>query len=248
MAHTRTRAAHLPHRTAVVWEVLTAEIDRQGGRALSVVDVGGGTGGFAVPLAEAGHQVTVVDASPDALAALTRRAEEAGVAGRVNAVQGDGDRLAELVPADAADLVLCHSLLEVVDDPAEVVRAVTAAVRPGGAASVLVANRVAAVLTQAMAGHLNVAAVALADPDGRAGPADGLRRRFEAESAAALLAGAGLVVEQVHGVRVLADLVPAAVAEAAPGTMLALETQLSSQPPYRDIAAQLHLLARRSQP
>ena len=50
---------------------------------LTVVDVGGGTGGFAVPLAQAGHRVTVVDASPDALAALTRRAAEAGVADRV---------------------------------------------------------------------------------------------------------------------------------------------------------------------
>src|SRR5690606_38224364 len=78
-------------RTAVVWAVQRRELDRFAGRPLTVVDVGGGTGGFAVPLAEAGHQVTVVDASPDALAALTRRATEAGVADRVRAVQGDGD-------------------------------------------------------------------------------------------------------------------------------------------------------------
>jgi hypothetical protein len=52
-------------------------------------------------------------------------------------------------------------------------------------------------------------------------------------------------VEEIHGVRVLADLVPAAVAEADPTTLLALETRLSAQPPYRDIAAQLHLFARR---
>src|SRR5690606_21074578 len=102
------------------------ELDRQAGRTLQVVDVGGGTGGFAVPLAEAGHRVTVVDASPDALAALTRRAAEAGVPDRITAVQGDGDRLAGLVEPGSADLVLCHSLLEVVDDPAEVVGALAA--------------------------------------------------------------------------------------------------------------------------
>jgi S-adenosylmethionine-dependent methyltransferase len=234
---TETRTATSP-RTAVVWEVLTAELDRQAGRALAVVDVGGGTGGFAVPLAQAGHRVTVVDPSPDALAALTRRAADAGVPDRITAVQGDGDRLADLVPAGAADLVLCHSLLEVVDDPAEVLRSVAATLRPGGAASVLVANRAAAVLTKAMSGHLDAAAALLTDADPP--------RRFDAATVAALLTGAGLILEGIHGVRVLADLIPASVAEADPGALLELESRLSSKPPYRDIAAQLHLFARRT--
>lgn len=230
----------------MVWGVLAAELERQAGRSLAVVDVGGGTGGFAVPLARAGHRVTVVDASPDALAALTRRAAEAGVQDAVTAVQGDGDRLAALVPAGTADLVLCHSLLEVVDNPGGVVRALAAALRPGGAASVLVANRAAAVLARAMGGHLDAAAALLADPDGRVGPRDTLRRRFDAATVAAMLTGAGLAVEEIHGVRVLADLVPATVAEADAAALLELETAVAGLPPYRDIAAQLHLFARRT--
>src|SRR5258706_11305154 len=166
---------HAAPRTAVVWVVLRRELARAG-RPLTAVDVGGGTGGFAVPLAQAGHRVTVVDASPDALAALTRRAAEAGVADRIAAVQGDGDRLAGLIPLGEADLVLCHSLLEVVDDPAEVVAALAATLRPGGALSLVVANRAAAVLSRAMSGHLDTAAGLLTDPDGRAGPGDKLRR------------------------------------------------------------------------
>ncbi|HEX8627928.1 MAG TPA: methyltransferase domain-containing protein, partial [Catenuloplanes sp.] len=111
MEHSPTRLAGpaVTPRTAVVWTVLRRELDRHAGRSLTVLDVGGGTGGFAVPLAEAGHRVTVVDASPDALAALDRRAAEAGVGDRVRAVQGDGDALAGLVEAGSADLVLCHS-------------------------------------------------------------------------------------------------------------------------------------------
>jgi SAM-dependent methyltransferase len=244
---TETRTATSP-RTAVVWEVLSAELDRQAGRALAVVDVGGGTGGFAVPLAQAGHRVTVVDPSPDALAALSRRAAEAGVPERITGVQGDGDRLADLVPAGAADLVLCHSLLEVVDDPVEVLRSVAAALRSGGAASVLVANRAAAVLSRAMSGHLDVALALLTDTDlpRRFDAGTDLPRRFDAATVAALLTGAGLMLEAIHGVRVLADLIPASVAEADPASLLALETRLSSKPPYRDIAAQLHLFARRT--
>jgi 2-polyprenyl-3-methyl-5-hydroxy-6-metoxy-1,4-benzoquinol methylase len=226
-----------------VWAALRPEIDRDD--SLLVLDVGGGTGGFAVPLAEAGHRVTVVDASPDALAALTRRAAEAGVAERITAVQGDGDRLADLVAPGSVDLILCHSLLEVVDEPAAVVAALVTALRPGGAASILVANRAAAVLSRAMNGHLDLATAVLADPDGRAGPTDKLRRRFDACGAAALLTTAGLTVEAIHGVRVLSDLVPGAVADADPEALLAFELAAADRPPYRDIATQLHFYARR---
>jgi len=229
--------------------VLRRELDRAAGRALTVVDVGGGTGGFAVPLAEAGHRVTVVDASPDALAALTRRAADAGVADRVTAVQGDGDGLADLVEAGSADLVLCHSLLEVVDDPSSVVGALAAALKPGGAASVLVANRAAAVLARAVAGHLVSAGALLDDPDGGEPPEgarrDLPRRRYDAASANRLLRGAGLVVEEIHGVRVIADLLPGSVADADQSALLAFELAASARSPYRDIATQLHLLARR---
>ncbi|MFF3868412.1 methyltransferase domain-containing protein [Micromonospora sp. NPDC001898] len=235
----------LTPRTAVIWSVLRAELDRRADDRLTVLDVGGGTGGFAVPLAQAGHRVTVVDASPDALAALTRRAAEAGVADRVRAVQGDGDALAGLVEPASVDLVLCHSVLEVVDDPALVVAALVAALRPGGAASVLVAGQAAAVLGRAMNGHLDLAAAVAADPAGAAGPRDTLRRRYDADRAAALLTDGGLAVEEIHGVRVLADLLPAAVADGQPAALVELERALAARPPYRDLAAQLHLFARR---
>jgi 2-polyprenyl-3-methyl-5-hydroxy-6-metoxy-1,4-benzoquinol methylase len=232
-------------RTAVVWQVLRAELDRHQGRELRVVDVGGGTGGFAVPLAQLGHHVTVVDASPDALAALIRRAAEAGVADRVAARQGDGESFAELVEPGGVDLVLCHSLLEVVDDPLRVAGSLTGALRPGGAASVIVANRAAAVLARAIGGHLDVAAALLDDPDGRAGARDTLLRRYDAETAADLLTKAGLEVEQIHGVRVVADLVPGAVLEREHEALLAFELAAAGRTPYRDLATQLHLLARR---
>lgn len=247
MAHSRVPPQSTP-RTAVVWQVLSTELGRYPDRELAVVDVGGGTGGFAVPLAEAGHRVTVVDPSPDALAALARRATEARVAERIRGVQGDGDRLADLVEPSSADLVLCHSLLEVVEDPGQVLQAMATTLRPGGAASVLVASQAAAVLARAMAGHLSAAAALLQDPAAPAGAGDTLRRRFDVDTMTALLSGAGLTVEAVHGVRVLTDLLPATVAEADPAALLALEMELASRSPYRDIAAQLHLFARRREP
>jgi hypothetical protein len=136
-------------------------------------------------------------------------------------------------------------VLEIVDDPAGVVAAVAAALRPGGAVSVLVAGRAAAVLTRAINGHLDQAAALLADPDGRAPGRDTLRRRYDVAAAEELLTAAGLTVEEVHGVRVLVDLLPATVVEADPTTVLNLELAVSARSPFLDIAAQLHLFARR---
>ena len=84
-------------RTAVVWDVLQEALERRikatGRESLDVLDTGGGSGNFAVPLAGLGHRVTVVDPSPNALFALERRAAEAGVADRVQGVQGDAHGL-----------------------------------------------------------------------------------------------------------------------------------------------------------
>jgi 2-polyprenyl-3-methyl-5-hydroxy-6-metoxy-1,4-benzoquinol methylase len=227
-----------------VWEVLRGEVDRAA-RSLTVVDVGGGTGGFAVPLAEAGHQITVIDASPDALAALIRRAAEAGVADRIRAVQGDADSFADLVEPGSVDVVLCHSVLEIVDSPADVAGALAATLRAGGAASVIVANRNAAVLARAMGGHLDTALALLRDGDGQAGGRDTVRRRFDPDSATALLSKAGLIVEQIHGVRVVADLVSGSVLERDHEALTEFELATAAHSPFRDVATQLHLLARR---
>src|SRR5215469_9089133 len=97
-------------------EVLAARVEQTGRTALDIVDAGGGTGGFAVPFAALGHNVTVVDPSPDALASARRRADERSV--RLVTVQGDADGLDALVGQRAADLVICHSVLEYVDSPA----------------------------------------------------------------------------------------------------------------------------------
>jgi S-adenosylmethionine-dependent methyltransferase len=225
----------------VIWAALRAELARRGDQPLRVLDVGGGTGGFAVPLAQAGHHVTVIDASPDALASLGRRASDAGVADLVEGVQGDGDQLATLVAAGTVDVVLCHSLLEEVDDPAAVLSAVAAAMRPGAIASIVVANRRGAVLARALTGHLTAATALLTD----AAPIQKQHRRFDTDSAAALVTAAGLTVETISGVRVIADLIPGVLADADAPALLEFELAAAVQPAFRDIATQLHVLARR---
>jgi len=237
----------LSPRRAAVWPALRDALDALSGDrgALSILDAGGGTGGFAVPLAGLGHSVTVVDPNPDSLAALERRAAEAQVSALVRGVQGDAAGVSEVVDAASYDAVLCHSLLEVVDDPAGALTGLARALRPGGVASILAANRTAAVLARAVSGRLADAVAVLTDPDGRAGEHDAVRRRFVLSDLLALVDAAGLRAGPAHGVRVFTDLVPGALLDdpQAAAALAELERRVADTPAFRDIATQLHLLA-----
>jgi SAM-dependent methyltransferase len=251
-------------RSSLVWDVLTeviaARAAQAGRAALDIVDVGAGTGGFAVSLASLGHRVTVVDPSPDALAAARWRAAEAGVA--LTEVQGEASDLPALVGepgaggatagAGGADLVICHNVLEYVDSPSAALAAIARVLRPGGTVSVLAANTVAAVLQRALAGKYAEARALLpaspvptspVPPGPGAGPAS---RRFTLPALTALIEGAGLRAGEAHGIRIFSGLLPGAGADLATAEALReLEEAAATFPPLRDIATRLHVLAYR---
>lgn len=225
----------------LVWQLLADEVALPRSTPPTVLDCGGGTGSFAVPLAAAGATVTVIDISADALATLQRRADEAGVAERVRAVQGDVESLADATPDQPFDIVLAHGILEVVDDVPATVAQMAGSLRPGGLLSVLVGNPVATVIAHALSGDLDAARDALRgldDIDARSGPG----------AVRAACAAARLMVHEVHGAGVFADLIPGAALD-QPGAaeiLGELETNASRRHPFIDIATRVHVLARRS--
>ncbi|MEV6920909.1 methyltransferase domain-containing protein [Amycolatopsis sp. NPDC051106] len=229
--------------SGAVRRVLEAELKAARARGAEhprVVDVGGGSGGWAVPFAAAGCRVTVVEPSPNALATLQRRAEEEGVSELITVVADDSDALGRHVEAGSADLVLAHGLLEIVDDPAAVLTALATAVAPGGAVSVLVANRHAAVLHRALSGRVGEAQRLLESADGVV-PGDTVLRRFSAAGLRADLEAAGLEVASLQGDRVISDLVGGDVRE---DELAAFERVAAASPALRDIAGRLHAVAR----
>ena len=220
------------------------------GRPLEVLDLGGGTGGVAVPLAEAGHHVTVVDPSPDALASLGRRAHEAGIVDRITAVQGDGDSLGAVLAGRRVDLACCHGTLEFVDDPAATLHAIAEALGEGGVLSLLVSGRLSVVFAKAIAGEYGQARAALVDPSGRWGSTDPLPRRFDVEQLETLLADAGFTDVRIRGTNILGHLVPASLidSEADRVALAELDDLLVSGPGrefLRTLGSALHVVARR---
>ena len=241
-------------RTAVVHDILRTVISAlaaQAGRPrLDILDAGGGTGGFAVPLAGLGHNVTVIDPSPDSLAAAERRAAEMNVP--LSVVQGDVMDLTMMAGEASVDLVLCHSVLEYVDSPADAMASIAQVLRPAGAVSVLAASSVAAVIHRALAGRFDDARRLLAEIDSGSGtgpgPGTARPRRFTLAAVVGLIEGAGLRAGRAHGVRVFADLVPGMFADADPGAadaLLALEQAASAHRAFHDIATQFHIVGYR---
>lgn len=224
---------------ALLLDVLTAQLGALipgDPRPLDVVDLGGGTGGLAIDVARLGHHVTVVDPSPDALASLERRTADEDLQGSVQGRQGDAADLLALVGPNAVDVVVCHRVLEVVDSPAEALAATAAVLRPGGALSLLAAQKHALVLSQALAGHPALARRTWSDPD-----------RFDYGSLTRLVHDAGFTVIAAHGIGAIAELVAESVTDGDPGAyadLAALEASISQDPAFRALAPHVHLFGR----
>lgn len=240
-------------RTAVVWDALQQALHLRhqavgAARPLDVLDLGGGTGGLAVRIAELGHSVVVVDPSPDALASLERRAAELSVTSSVRGVLADAVTLLDVVDASSVDVVLCHGVLEVVDEPAQALKAVSTVLVEGGYLSVLAAQRSAAIFSRAVTGHLAEARAMLERSSTPSGRTDSLVRRFSSNELHQQLVDAHFTVNEVRGVRVFIDHISSTLVDSEPDALeelRALEAAVATDPDFLAIATQLHLLATR---
>ncbi len=113
--------------------------------------------------------------------------------------------------------MLCHEVLGLVDDPAAALASIATPLRPGGALSLLVSQRHAAVLAPRDGRPVRARRVRLLD--GRRPRAE---RRFTAEEVTGLLGGRGFTVAEIHAVRVFADLVPSTLLDLEPGAVAGL--------------------------
>lgn len=99
---------------------------------MTVLDVGCGTGWFSIPMARmVGDQgrVMAVDLQEQMLGMLRRRAERAGVAGRIQLHKCEQDRLGIAVQADFA---LAFAMVHEVPDQRRLLGEIQSCLKPGG--------------------------------------------------------------------------------------------------------------------
>jgi S-adenosylmethionine-dependent methyltransferase len=223
----------------------------QATRSLRALDLGCGTGAIAVRLARLGLHVTLLDASLPMLDFAKRAAQEAGVSESIALTHGDASQLATLFPPASFDLILCHNVLEFVEDPCAVLRTAARTLRdPSGMISVLVRNRPGEVLKAAILnGDLVAAELNLTAEWGDESLYEGRVRLFTAVGLQAMLLESPFAVTAERGVRVISDYLPQRISRNDEyERIFELERNLGRRPEFAAVARYTHFLAQRTGP
>jgi len=218
---------------------------------LHTLDLGGGTGSNAVRLAKLGHHVTLLDSSTEMLNIAERTAREAGVTELITLKHGEVAQFASLFHAESFDLILCHNILEYVDDPCAVLRGAARILRDSSSMiSVLVRNQSGEILKAAIKdGDLAATERNLTAEWAHESLYGGSVRLFTAESLQAMLLELLLVVTAERGVRVLSDYLPPNVSRIDEyERIFELDHRLGSRPEFVAVARYTHYLAHRTDP
>jgi SAM-dependent methyltransferase len=223
----------------------------QATRSLRALDLGCGTGTIGVRLARLGIHVTLLDPSLPMLDFAERAAQEAGVTERIVLEHGDASQLATLFPAASFDLILCHNVLEFVEDPIAVLGTAAGALRDSsGMISVLVRNRPGEVLKAALVkGDLAAAERNLTAEWGDESLYEGRTRLFTAVGLHAMLLESSLAVTAERGVRIMSDYLPTTVSRTDEyERIFELERNLGRRPEFAAVARYTHCLAHPAEP
>ena len=221
----------------------------QATRSLLALDIGAGTGAMAVRLARLGLHVTLLDESPPMLDIAKCAAREAGVTERIALKHGAAVQIADLLRDRSFDVILCHNVLEYVDDPCAVMRSAALALRDRSSIiSILVRNQAGEVLKAAIQdGDLTATAHNLTAEWGYESLYGGKVRLFTAESLQAMLLEASLALTAKRGIRVMSDYLPQSISRSDEyERILELERKLGSRPEFAAVARYTHCLAHQA--
>ncbi|MDE0189157.1 MAG: methyltransferase domain-containing protein [bacterium] len=230
-------------RLAVLWSVLNEDVPALADRPMRILDAGGGSGHMAVRLAGLGHSVVLCDVSEEMLAKATARAAEAGVGDSIDIRHMSIQQYADIAD-HKFDLVLCHAVLEWLEDPKSAVIDLARLVKPGGQLSVMFYNRFASLLKRTLAGDFEAAL-----GDYQTGPI----RRGWGEGATALdygmvvswLEDQGLEVNAKAGIRIFHDHVVDKLDGPQRLTQLMeLEKAVCRSEPFASLGQHTHLTCR----
>ena len=234
-------------RLAVLWSVLNDDVPALADRPMRILDAGGGSGHMAVRLARLGHSVVLCDVSEEMLARAAARAAEAGVTDAIDIRHLSIQEYARTAD-HRFDLVLCHAVLEGLEDPKSAVGDLARLVKQAGQVSLMFYNRFASLLKRTLAGDFEAAL-----EDYRTGPA----RRGWGKGATALdnevvvswLRQHDLEVTARAGIRIFHDHVVDKLGGSQElARLIELEKAVCRSEPFASLGQHTHLTCRRVGP
>jgi S-adenosylmethionine-dependent methyltransferase len=230
-AYTQTPLGRL--REDLNWQYMMPHLPPPPAR---ILDVGCGTGGVGLRLAQQGYQVDLLDFSPEMLAIAAQKARQQQLDHLLTFYP---HAIETWQPSIHYDGVLCHTLLEYVVDVPSTLKRLVGWLKPNGLLSVVFVNAYAEPLTLALGKQqLHKAIQAIHQESGSADLFGVPRRLFTSQEIRAMLAAFPLQVLTEYGVRIIADYSTEATWKTDADhyqVLLQLETQLANQFPYQFI-------------
>jgi ubiquinone/menaquinone biosynthesis C-methylase UbiE len=204
-----------------------------------VLDVGGGTAVVAVPLAERGYHVTMLEPSDGMLEVARRRI--AASSANVNVIQAGVEEVADRAPGPF-DAVCCHAVLLYLERPDRHLEALRGVAREGAVLSLLEKNRHGLVMRPGVRGDFAEAIRVLDDPVASGNLGIPNRARWVVEWANQL-SMRGWRIDSWVGIRLFSDLAPDDLPAERFEELLNLEREAGRRLEYRRVARLVHISA-----
>ena len=236
-------------RTELIWSGLAPMLE-QSDSAQHVLDVGGGTGAFALRIVGQGHRVLLLDPAQgmlDLASAKAKRDLPSKARENLRVKKGTITDLSIRSLARHFSTVLVHNILEYAVGPQQILSHVRQLIRDDGCLSIVVANRDAEPLRTVVNQQDPCTALQLLDKTVHSSSLfGGYRRVYALQEIVSMLDAAGFYSVGVRGVRVNCDFLSQSLLEQQDGwhAAFALEQELITRTPHKYLARYLHILAR----
>lgn len=235
----RDCAAHLP----------IAPFASSSSQSWRILDAGGGQGQFSLSLAQAGHQLVLCDISAEMLKVAAAEVQAGELQSRVRLLQSSIQDLSGNLSSDEQtfDLVICHAVMEWMQDPSELLSHLCKHLKPGGYLSLIFYNLNSLIFKNCL--RTNFTKIINKDFTGAAGSLTPINP-LTTEQVLAWVDEHPLELMSHSGIRVFHDYILSDTHKhklsegKTPEQLIQMELELSQQEPFRSLGRYIHLLMR----
>lgn len=202
-----------------------------------LLDLGGGNGLDTIPLVKLGYTAVLVDFSEEMVTHGQKLAEQEQVSDKVSFQIGDAT---QFVGKEEFDIILCHNLLQYVEDITAVLHNIYQTLRPGGIFSFMITNPFTETLAFALRDYDLAAAQANLNQSTKyVEPFDTTIQRYTDDELMIMLAESGFTLLEQYGVRCICDFIADNERKYEPAfyeQLERLELAVSDKHPYKLLA------------
>ena len=217
---------------------------------LHVLDAGGGNGFDSLALARMNHKIEIADISQQMLNDARANAALAGVTDRLQTHTADIHSLEKVFDDNQFDIVLCHNVIQYLDDIESILESFGRLLKPGGFLSLISTNQYSLPYQAAFLEQDLDKAYDLLDQSSQYNPVfDINEHEYRPDEVIGWLEKLGLKLETQYGIRCLYNYwgtnelkEDSAIYE----KLKKLEMEFTERDPYRQTARQFQLIARKS--